>query len=47
VAGFSFLLLGGELFQAYDISTGNFWLMVLVVIAISPFLAARLRGLVP
>jgi hypothetical protein len=37
----------GELLQAYDISTGNLWLMVLVVIAISPFPAAMLRGRVP
>jgi hypothetical protein len=37
----------GGLLQAYDISTGDLWLMVLVVIAISPFPAARLRGLVP
>ncbi len=37
----------GGLSQAYDISTGNLWLMVLVEIAISPFPAARLRGLVP
>lgn len=28
----------GELLQAYDISTGDLWLMVLVGIAISPFL---------
>lgn len=41
-----FFCMGG-LSQAYDISTGNLWLMVLVEIAISPFPAARLRGLVP
>ncbi len=33
----------GELLQAYDITTGNLWLLVLL----APFLAARLRGLVP
>lgn len=37
----------GELLQAYDISTGNLWLMVLLVIAVSPFLAAKLRGMAP
>ena len=36
-----------DLLQAYDITAGNLWLLVLVVIAVSPFLAARLRGLVP
>ena len=36
-----------DLLQAYDITTGNLWLLVLVVIAVSPFLAAKLRGLVP
>jgi len=35
----------GELLQAYDISTGNLWPLVLLVIAVSPLLAARLRGL--
>lgn len=36
----------GELFQAYNILTGNFWLLVLAVIAISPCIAARRRGLI-
>jgi hypothetical protein len=35
----------GELLRAYDISTGNLWPLVLLVIAVSPLLAARLRGL--
>lgn len=35
-----------ELLQAYNILTGNLWLLVLVVIAVSPYLAARVRGLV-
>lgn len=34
-----------ELLQGYDISSGNLWLLVLVVIAVSPYLAAKLRGL--
>jgi hypothetical protein len=36
-----------QLLQAYDISTGNLWLLMLLVIAVSPFFAAKLRGLVP
>ncbi|KAF0219135.1 MAG: hypothetical protein FD174_2221 [Geobacteraceae bacterium] len=36
----------GELLQAYDLTTGNLWLLVLVVIAVSPHLAAKVRGLV-
>ena len=35
------------LLQAYDLSTGNLWLLVLLVIAVAPFLAAKLRGLAP
>lgn len=34
-----------ELMDAYNILTGNLWLVVLLVIAVSPYLAARLRGL--
>jgi hypothetical protein len=37
----------GELLQAYDLSTGNLWLLVLLMIAVAPLLAAKLRGLVP
>lgn len=37
----------GELLQAYDPSTGSLWLLVLVTIAVSPWLAARLRGFMP
>ena len=37
----------GELLQAYDITSGNLWLLVLLVIAISPILAAKLRSQVP
>ena len=36
-----------ELLQAYDPTTGNLWLLVLLVIAMSPYLAAKLRGFVP
>ena len=35
----------GELLQAYDPSTGNLWLLVLLTIAVSPWLAARIRGI--
>lgn len=34
----------GELLQAYDLTTGNLWLLVLVVITVSPPLAAKLRN---
>jgi hypothetical protein len=34
----------GRLSQAYDISTGNLWLMVLVGIAISPFSGCQAAG---
>src|SRR5690242_7986411 len=37
----------GELLQAYNILAGNLWLLVLAVIAVSPYLAARLRGFIP
>ena len=36
----------GELLQAYDPTTGNLWLLVLLVIAVSPYLAAKLRGFI-
>lgn len=36
----------GELLQAYSIMTGNLWLLVLAVVAISPCIAARHRGLI-
>jgi hypothetical protein len=37
----------GELLQAYDLTTGNLWLLVLLVIVVSPYLAAKLRGFMP
>ncbi len=37
----------GELLQAYDPTTGNLWLLVLLTIAVSPWLTARLRGFTP
>lgn len=41
-------LVGGkswaELLQAYDVTQGNLWLLVLLTIACAPWLAARLRG---
>jgi len=36
----------GELLLAYDPTTGNLWLLVLVTIAVSPWLAARIRGFI-
>jgi hypothetical protein len=36
-----------ELLQAYNIFTGNLWILVLVVVAASPVLAAKLRALTP
>jgi len=36
----------GELLRNYDITTGNLWPLVLLVVAVSPLLAARLRGLI-
>lgn len=33
-----------ELLQAYDPTTGNLWLLVLLVIALSPVCVAALRG---
>jgi hypothetical protein len=33
-----------ELLRAYDFTTGNLWTFVLVVMVISPYVAARLRG---
>ena len=35
-----------ELLQAYDILSGNLWMLVLLVIAVSPFLVAKLRKLI-
>ena len=47
---FSFGLLRGkslaELLSAYTFEGGNIWPLVLVITAIAPWLAARLRGLV-
>ena len=34
----------GELLQAYNPTSGNLWLLVLLTIAVSPWLAARRRG---
>ena len=36
----------GKLFEAYNAAKGNLWILVLITTAISPCLAARLRGLV-
>jgi len=36
----------GELLQAYDPTTGNLWLLVLLVIAVSPYLVASSRGFI-
>jgi hypothetical protein len=36
-----------ELWQAYNISSGNLWILVLAVITASPLLVAKLRGLMP
>lgn len=33
----------GELLQAYDPSTGNLWLLVLLTIAVSPWLVTRFK----
>ena len=35
-----------ELLDAYDPRTGNFWVLVLMVVFFSPFIAAKLRGLI-
>jgi hypothetical protein len=35
-----------KLLDAYKVNKGNLWLLVLLVIALSPYLAAKLRGLV-
>jgi hypothetical protein len=37
----------GELLHAYDPFSGNLWLLVLLTIAVSAWLAARLRGFMP
>ncbi|WP_298267584.1 hypothetical protein [Geobacter sp.] len=34
-----------RLLEAYNVATGNLWVAVLLVIAVSPSLAARLRGI--
>ncbi|AJE04247.1 hypothetical protein [Geobacter pickeringii] len=34
-----------KLLEAYNVLTGNLWVVVLLVIAAAPYLAARLRGL--
>ena len=36
-----------DLLRAYDIFSGNLWLLVLLMIFVSPYLAAKLRGFVP
>ncbi|MGA7829246.1 MAG: hypothetical protein WCA04_16455 [Geobacteraceae bacterium] len=36
-----------ELLQAYNIFSGNLWILVLVTVATSPILAAKLRALRP
>lgn len=35
-----------ELLQAYDMTSGNLWMLVLFVIVMSPYVAARFRGIV-
>ena len=35
-----------QLIETYDVSTGDLWVLVLLVTAISPFLAAKCRGLI-
>jgi hypothetical protein len=35
-----------EIFQAYDILTGNLWSLVLLFVIISPYVAAQIRGLI-
>lgn len=35
------------LLEAYRVHEGNLWLIVLLVTGVSPYLAAKLRGLVP
>ena len=45
---FGHLVIGhswAKLLEAYNVSTGNLWLLVLLVTAVSPYLAARARGL--
>lgn len=34
----------GQLLEAYDPTTGNLWIFVLLVMLVSPYLAARGRG---
>jgi hypothetical protein len=45
---FSFGLATGaslqQLLEAYDITTGNLWLVVLIAIGLSPWAAAKIRG---
>jgi hypothetical protein len=36
-----------ELMQAYNLSSGNLWILVLIVIAAAPALVSKLRGLAP
>ncbi|MDR0311147.1 MAG: hypothetical protein LBJ21_06140 [Acidobacteriota bacterium] len=36
----------GELLKAYDITTGNIWLIVVVFIGIAPWLIARIKRIV-
>ena len=35
------------LLEAYRVHEGNLWVMVLIVTAVSPYLAAKLRGVFP
>jgi hypothetical protein len=35
-----------NLFEAYNVAKGNLWILVLITTAISPYLTARIRGLV-
>ena len=36
----------GELLTAYDVTTGNLWLLVVICVGCAPWLAARLRGII-
>lgn len=36
-----------ELLQAYNLSSGNLWILVLIVVVAAPVLSAKLRGLGP
>lgn len=35
-----------DLFRAYDVATGNLWLLVVVVMGLAPLVSAKIRGLI-